>query len=117
VKNPERQMDNIAPIVNSGSLIFAVPIAFAAGILAFLSPCVLPLAPGYISYITGLTGAELTQGRKGRVLLGSSLFVLGFSVVFVSYLVVSVHSCWSTRIGSIGFSVSSWLLWASPLWA
>ena len=78
-------MDNIAPIVTSGSLIFAVPIAFAAGILAFLSPCVLPLAPGYISYITGLTGAELTQGRNGRVLLGSSLFVLGFSVVFVSY--------------------------------
>ena len=61
-------MDNIAPIVNSGSLIFAVPIAFAAGILAFLSPCVLPLAPGYISYITGLTGAELTQGRKGTVM-------------------------------------------------
>ncbi|MFB0943549.1 MAG: cytochrome c biogenesis protein CcdA, partial [Candidatus Nanopelagicales bacterium] len=78
-------MDNIGPIVTSGSLIFAMPIAFAAGILAFLSPCVLPLAPGYISYITGLTGAELTQGRKGRVLLGSSLFVLGFSVVFVSY--------------------------------
>ena len=78
-------MDNIGPIVTSGSLIFAMPIAFAAGILAFLSPCVLPLAPGYLSYITGLTGAELTQGRKGRVLLGSSLFVLGFSVVFVSY--------------------------------
>ena len=78
-------MDDIGLIVTSGSLIFAMPIAFAAGILAFLSPCVLPLAPGYISYITGLTGAELTQGQKGRVLLGSSLFVLGFSVVFVSY--------------------------------
>ena len=49
---------------------------------------VLPLAPGYLSYVTGLTGAELAEGgaaRKSRVLLGSLLFVLGFSVVFVSY--------------------------------
>jgi cytochrome c-type biogenesis protein len=45
----------------------------------------LPLAPGYVSYITGLTGAELTEGKRGRVLLGSVLFVLGFSVVFISY--------------------------------
>ena len=78
-------MDNIATVITSGSLLFAMLIAFAAGLLAFLSPCVLPLAPGYISYITGLTGAELSEGRKGRVLLGSVLFVLGFSVVFVSY--------------------------------
>ena len=78
-------MDNIPTVITSGSLLFAMLIAFAAGLLAFLSPCVLPLAPGYISYITGLTGAELSEGRKGRVLLGSILFVLGFSVVFVSY--------------------------------
>jgi len=78
-------MDSISTIVSSGSLLIALPIAFAAGLLAFLSPCVLPLAPGYISYITGLTGAEISEGRKGRVLLGSILFVLGFSVVFVSY--------------------------------
>jgi len=79
-------MDSISTIVSSGSLLIALPIAFAAGLLAFLSPCVLPLAPGYISYITGLTGAEISEGRKGRVLLGSILFVLGFRlVVFVSY--------------------------------
>ena len=78
-------MDNIPTVITSGSLVFAMLIAFAAGLLAFLSPCVLPLAPGYISYITGLTGAELSEGRKGRVLLGSVLFVFGFSVVFVSY--------------------------------
>lgn len=78
-------MDSISTIVSSGSLLIALPIAFAAGLLAFLSPCVLPLAPGYISYITGLTGAEISEGRKGRVLLGSILFVLGFSMVFVSY--------------------------------
>jgi cytochrome c-type biogenesis protein len=78
-------MGDIGTIVTSGSLLIAIPIAFAAGIVAFLSPCVLPLAPGYVSYITGLTGAELTEGKRGRVLLGSVLFVLGFSVVFISY--------------------------------
>lgn len=79
------QMGDIGEIVTSGSLLFAIPIAFLAGMVAFLSPCVLPLAPGYVSYVTGLTGAELAEGKKGRVLLGSVLFVLGFSVVFVSY--------------------------------
>jgi cytochrome c-type biogenesis protein len=90
-------MNDLVSTVMSGSLAFAVPIAFAAGVLAFLSPCVLPLAPGYVSYITGLTGAELTEGKKGRVLLGSVLFVLGFSVVFVSY-------------GALFGGIGSWLL-------
>ena len=77
----------IVETVTSGSLAVALAIAFAAGIVAFLSPCVLPLAPGYVSYVTGLTGAELADptGRRGRVLAGSLLFVLGFSIVFVSY--------------------------------
>lgn len=67
-------------------MLVAIPIAVLAGLVAFLSPCVLPLAPGYVSYVTGLTGAELASGnRRPRVLLGSVLFVLGFSVVFVSY--------------------------------
>ena len=73
--------------VVSGGLLVALLIAFAAGVVAFLSPCVLPLAPGYVSYVTGLTGAELVdpKGNRGRVLLGSSLFVLGFTAVFVSF--------------------------------
>lgn len=80
-------MDGIGQVVANGAIWFALPIAFAAGIVAFLSPCVLPLAPGYVSYITGLTGAELadTKGRRFQVLAGSLLFVLGFSIVFVSY--------------------------------
>ena len=80
-------MDGVGELVTSGALWAALPIAFAAGIVAFLSPCVLPLAPGYVSYITGLTGAELAdvKGRRSQVLAGSLLFVLGFSVVFVSY--------------------------------
>lgn len=79
-------MGDVGTLVTSGSLLVAIPIALAAGLVAFLSPCVLPLAPGYVSYVTGLTGAELATGnRRSRVLLGSVLFVLGFSVVFVSY--------------------------------
>jgi len=75
----------IGDLMVSGSFLFAFPVAFAAGLIAFLSPCVLPLAPGYVSYMTGLTGAELADGSKSRMLLGSVLFVLGFSVVFVSF--------------------------------
>ena len=84
----------IAETVASGSLILAMLLAFAAGIVSFASPCVLPLAPGYLSYVTGLTGAEIAGEERGgtttvvvksRVLLGSVLFVMGFSVVFVSY--------------------------------
>jgi len=97
-----------AETVISGSLLLAAPIAFAAGAVSFLSPCVLPLVPGYLSFVTGLTGAELsgesagttasssgsnlsvttvaTSARtKSRVLVGSLLFVLGFSLVFVAY--------------------------------
>jgi cytochrome c-type biogenesis protein len=80
-------VNGVGELVTSGALWVALPIAFAAGLVAFLSPCVLPLAPGYISYITGLTGAELadTRGRRFQVLAGSGLFVLGFSVIFISY--------------------------------
>jgi len=81
-------MNGVAETVASGGLLLASLIAFAAGVLSFVSPCVLPLAPGYLSYVTGLTGAEIAEGgvaRRSRVLIGSLLFVLGFSIVFVSY--------------------------------
>lgn len=85
-------------VVLSGSILPALLIAFAAGIVAFASPCVLPLAPGYLSYVTGLAGADIAAGiaDRKRLLLGTSLFVLGFSVVFVSYGVL---------FGSIGASL------------
>ena len=63
----------------SGFLLVAFPIAILAGLISFLSPCVLPLVPGYLSFAAGYSKA------KGRVFLGSILFVLGFSVLFVSY--------------------------------
>ena len=71
--------------VTSGSLVVALPLAAAAGLVSFLSPCVLPLVPGYLSYVTGLTGEDLAQQRRGRLLAGCALFVLGFSAVFMSY--------------------------------
>ncbi|MEV6208590.1 cytochrome c biogenesis protein CcdA [Kitasatospora sp. NPDC051914] len=73
--------------VFSGALVLALPIALAAGLVSFFSPCVLPLVPGYLSYVTGLSAADLADAkgaRRGRMLLGSALFVLGFTAVFVS---------------------------------
>lgn len=77
--------ENFVRVVTSGSLLLALPVAMLAGLVSFLSPCVLPLAPGYVSYVTGLTGADLQAGgRRGRILAGCALFVAGFSLVFVS---------------------------------
>lgn len=78
-------MSSFGETVLTGSLALAVPVAALAGLVSFLSPCVLPLVPGYLGYVTGLSGAELASGRRGRLVLGVLLFVLGFSVVFVSY--------------------------------
>lgn len=67
----------------TGSLLLAVPVAAVAGLVSFFSPCVVPLLPGYVSYATGLSGADLEQARRGRMLAGTLLFVLGFTTVFV----------------------------------
>lgn len=73
--------------VLQGSLLLAVPVALVAGAVSFFSPCVVPLLPGYVSYMTGLSGADLeaARGHRGRLLSGSVLFVLGFSLVFLTY--------------------------------
>ena len=105
--------DSFVNAVTDGSLLIAVPVAAVAGLVSFLSPCVLPLVPGYLSLVTGLSGAELGETRadrggsargaaaeqpagdllvrtappslrRGRVVLGAALFVLGFSAVFVT---------------------------------
>lgn len=73
-----------AEIVLDGSLLLAAPVAILAGLVSFLSPCVLPLVPGYLGYVTGLTGADIKDHRRGRVLGGVLLFIAGFSVVFIS---------------------------------
>lgn len=76
--------DWFSDTVLSGSMVLAVPVAVLAGLVSFFSPCVVPLLPGYLSYATGLSGADLASARRGRMVLGSTLFVLGFSVVFVA---------------------------------
>lgn len=83
--------------VGSGSLILAVPIAVLAGLVSFFSPCVLPLLPGYLSYMTGVGVQDLDTARRSRMLAGSVLFVLGFSVIFVAG---------GTLFGSIGLRLA-----------
>ena len=115
-------MSGAAQLVTSGPLILALPVAAAAGAVTFLSPCCLPLVPGYLSFVTGMAGASGPQAaraaaaspaavaseggagpavvvatrpvapavpavgaRRARVVAGTALFVLGFSVVFVAY--------------------------------
>lgn len=92
----------ITETIIAGSLMLAIPLAMIAGAVSFLSPCVLPLVPAYLSVITGLTGEELSrEGRpssgggrvttlvrtaqRSRAVTGALLFVAGFSAVFISY--------------------------------
>ncbi|MEU6736839.1 cytochrome c biogenesis CcdA family protein [Streptomyces physcomitrii] len=70
--------------VYSGALLLALPIAVIGGLVSFFSPCVLPLVPGYLSYVTGVSGTDLAEARRGRMVGGAGLFVLGFTAVFVS---------------------------------
>lgn len=77
--------DGLQGAVMSGSLALAITVAVAAGLVSFLSPCVLPLVPGYLSYVTGLSGADLATPHRGRMLLGTGLFIGGFTAVFASF--------------------------------
>jgi cytochrome c-type biogenesis protein len=70
--------------VSDGALLLALPIAVLGGLVSFFSPCVLPLVPGYLSYVTGVGGTDLVDARRGRMVAGAGLFVLGFTFVFVS---------------------------------
>ncbi|WP_307835841.1 cytochrome c biogenesis CcdA family protein [Phycicoccus sonneratiae] len=69
--------------VTSGALPLAVGVAALAGLVSFASPCVLPLVPGFLGYVTGLTGESAAERSRGRTLAGALLFVVGFTVVFV----------------------------------
>lgn len=93
---------SVGTTIFSGSMLLAVPIALLAGFVSFASPCVLPLVPGYLGYVSGLSAATVGAGRRtgpgatsaqggaapsagrGRVVLGVSLFIAGFTFVFVS---------------------------------
>ncbi|MFI5621525.1 cytochrome c biogenesis CcdA family protein [Streptomyces sp. NPDC051567] len=78
------EVTGVNTTVLSGALLLALPISVLAGLVSFFSPCVLPLVPGYLSYVTGVSGADLAEARRGRMVAGASLFIAGFTAVFVS---------------------------------
>lgn len=78
----------MSELVLSGPLLAALLVALGAGVVSFASPCVLPLVPGFLGYVTGMTPqADGTTGR-GKMMTGAALFVLGFSAVFIAMSVV-----------------------------
>ncbi|GAB76893.1 cytochrome c-type biogenesis protein [Austwickia chelonae] len=93
-------------VVADGNLLLAVFVALAAGAVSFASPCVLPLVPGFLGYVTGLSGeiGRTSRGQsgpsdaarpggggaaRGRVVGGAALFVVGFSTVFLGGTVLA----------------------------
>jgi cytochrome c biogenesis protein CcdA len=76
------------------------------GLISFFSPCVLPLVPGYLSYAAGMSDVKSNAKNKGRVALGSILFVSGFSVLFISY---------GALFGSLGSKISNNSHWLTSL--
>lgn len=97
---------NTSELIGSGALWLALPVAMLAGLVSFLSPCVLPLVPGYLGFLGGAvaprggvpdpstgsgngTGPGSVNGTgRGRLVLGVLLFILGFSIVFISFTVI-----------------------------
>ena len=100
-------MDTIGTTVLTGSLLLAAPLALLAGLVSFLSPCVLPLVPGYLSYVSGMSGSHVREHRENpgaggtatatlsdvdaelarrrwTMVTGSVLFIAGFTLVFVA---------------------------------
>ncbi|MBK0419457.1 cytochrome c biogenesis protein CcdA [Leucobacter sp. CSA1] len=91
---------DVQHLVADGQLLVASAIALAAGLLSFLSPCVLPLVPGYLAYVG--SAAESTPGEtpaRRRLILGSLLFVGGFSAVLVAFLAAA---------GTVGVWLLEW---------
>lgn len=86
-----------AEAVFSGQLWLSVPVAILAGIVSFVSPCVLPLVPGYLGYVGGISGSG--RARRGRLILGVVLFILGFTLVFAAG---------SAAAGVVGFWLLRW---------
>lgn len=93
--------------VLSGSLWVAIAVAAAAGIVAFLSPCVLPVVPGYLGYVSGLAGQKgEADARRSRMLAGSLLFVAGFALVFMVF---------GGFVGALGHLLQAHMVWVERI--
>ncbi|CAH0122907.1 MULTISPECIES: cytochrome c biogenesis protein CcdA [unclassified Microbacterium] len=83
---------NTNELIGSGALWLAIPVAMLAGLVSFLSPCVLPLVPGYLGFIGGAVAPKTTTDAaapaRGRLVFGVLLFILGFSVVFIAFTAI-----------------------------
>ncbi|WP_449278279.1 cytochrome c biogenesis CcdA family protein [Leucobacter sp. GX24907] len=94
---------DVQHLVADGQLLVAGLIAVAAGLVSFLSPCVLPLVPGYLAYVSANAdsrpGAPVERAPRGRLVLGASFFVLGFSAVLVLFLAAA---------GTVGVWLLEW---------
>src|SRR6266508_1256785 len=86
--------DHAQQLVTTGNLLLAMPVAATAGFVSFASPCVLPLVPGYLSYVSGVSGQDVEHGGRQ---LGRVVVVLGFSLVFMA-------------LGATLGALTSWLL-------
>ena len=91
-------MGGVGQIVFSGQLLLALPIALVAGLVSFASPCVLPLVPGYLAYVGGISDPGAKRDRS-RVLTGVALFILGFAIVFIAY---------GAAFGALGYWLVRW---------
>ena len=81
-------------------------VAFLAGLLSFLSPCVLPLVPSYLSFITGASGVAELESRRHLALLHAALFVIGFSLIFIALGATATE---------LGLLLKSWQRWLERL--
>ena len=95
-------VDPVGEVIFSGSLLLALPLALLAGVIAFASPCVLPLVPAYLGYVGGMTTMPDSSDRaaRRRLLMGVVLFVMGFATVFVLF---------SVAFASVGAALRTWL--------
>jgi cytochrome c-type biogenesis protein len=78
----------VTGVVAEGALWVAIPLALAAGLVSFLSPCVLPLVPGYLGFLGGQVEGSGKASGRGRLMLGVVLFIAGFTVVFLAVTIL-----------------------------
>ena len=111
--------DSFSNTVMNGSLVLALIVAVIAGLVRSYRPCVLPWCPGYLSYVTGLTGVDLASAKRGRI-ARPMLFVLVFTVA--SFRTASLRElgtlllreqAWITRVLVVVTIVMAWCSWGT----